>query len=125
AAGETEGINLRIRHEFDSFVLNSQTSFQHNRAKNVFDLSDSLVYTALSPSPPGVIPAYNIAGADIAKLTYGDDTFMQEVRASSLPSDPIAWTAGVNYFRSDWTQGRDSHALTPNFLLLNGIADNH
>lgn len=121
--GESYGVNLRVQHEFDSFMLNTQTAFQRGQSENTFDPTDSLVFGQM---PPGSIvpPPYTVPGADFSTLSLDESSFVQEVRLSSLPESPIAWTAGFNYFRSDYSAGRDAHALTPAFVNLNGIQDN-
>ncbi|MHA0328983.1 TonB-dependent receptor [Sphingomonas melonis] len=121
--GENTGANLRIKHEFESFVLNTQTSYQHSNSRNDFDLTDALVFGKLYQAFPNVT-SYRVPGADNSQLTLGEDSFLQEFRVSSLPESPIGWTAGINYFRSASTAGRNSRASTATFSTLNGIQDN-
>lgn len=122
--GEMGSGNLRIRHEFDSFVLNSQTAFQRVTSSTANDATDALVYSRM-PQRPGAIPTYAIPGADILDFSLAENTFLQEFRASSLPDSPVAWTTGVNYYRMESAAGREGHALTPPFTLQGGLQDNN
>lgn len=122
--GEMGSGNLRIRHEFDSFVLNSQTAFQRSTSSTLNDATDALVYARM-PQRPGTVPTWTIPGADILNFSLRENTFLQEFRASSLPDSPVAWTTGVNYYRLESAAGRDGHALTPPFTLQGGLQDNH
>ncbi|MEL6059214.1 MULTISPECIES: TonB-dependent receptor [unclassified Methylobacterium] len=124
AEGETGSGNLRIRHELDTFVLNSQTAFQRGTSRTDNDATDALVYARM-PRRPGTIAAYAIPGADMLNFSLREDTVLQEFRASSLPDSPFAWTTGINYYRLDSRAGRDGHALSAPFNLQGGVQDNH
>jgi len=118
---ETYGINLRIEHEFDSFSLTSLSSIQRNNSSQLLDLTDGLVFSRLTGLPPS---AFNMPGADVADIGFDETTYLQEIRLSSLPESSFAWTAGVNFYRSEVTSGRDAHTVTPAFLSINGIQNN-
>ncbi|WP_187277739.1 TonB-dependent receptor [Methylobacterium sp. WL18] len=121
--GESRSVNLRIKHEFDGFILNTQTSYQHSGSINIFDPTDDLVFALMPMRGPG-LPSWKVPGADVTRLSLGEDSFLQEMRASSLPDSWASWTAGVNYFRSESSAGRNSRALTPTFFAMNGVQDN-
>lgn len=123
-AGETASANLRVRHTFDGFALDTQTAFQRSTIRNSFDVSDALVYARVSPARPGVTPTYAIPGADVTVFHLRDDTFLQELRATALPASAVAWTVGVNYYRLETTAARASYAQTPPFNSQSGIQDN-
>lgn len=120
--GESYGVNLRVQHEFDSFILNSQTAFRRDTSTQTLDPTDGLVFGAVTGLPPAY---FNIPGADVGITDLAESAFQQEIRLSSLPESPIAWTVGANYFRSDGTAGRDASNLTPTYYNLNGVQDNH
>jgi iron complex outermembrane receptor protein len=122
--GESGSVNLRVRHEFESFLFNSQTAIQRSRSKNTFDPTDALVYEEM-PQVPGTDPTYAIAGADITRFDLRDDTILQEFRASSLQGSSIDWTAGVSYYRLETAARRDAHGLTAPFNTQGGLQDNH
>lgn len=122
--GELGSGNLRIRHEFDSFVLNSQTAFQRGTSRTDNDATDALVYARMSQRP-GAIPTWAIPGADILNFALQENTFLQEFRASSLPDSPVAWTTGVNDYRLESSAQREGRGLTSPFNTQGGLQDNH
>lgn len=115
------GGNFRFRHEFETFALTSITSIQRGTSRQLSDNTDGLVFQALTGQPPS---AFNTPNADNAQTGIGETTYMQEVRASSLPDSDISWTFGGNFYRSESTVTRDGNISTPMFYTLNGTQNN-
>ncbi|TCP32796.1 iron complex outermembrane receptor protein [Sphingomonas sp. BK235] len=124
AIGTTGVANLRVRHAFDSVVLNSQTAFQRSRSSTNSDATDALVF-ARFPRRPGAAATFTVPGADVLGFSNDEDMVLQEVRASSVAGSAVAWTVGLNYVHLAATAGRDGHALTPPFDAQGGRQHNH
>lgn len=108
---EQYGTNLRIQHDFEDFRFTSISSFQSADSHQVMDLADGLVYGDLTRRPP----------EDLSLVDLGENTLFQEFRLSSLEGSAIQWTAGVNYFQSDFDMFRWAENLTnPSFATYSG-----
>ncbi|MEZ2127707.1 MULTISPECIES: TonB-dependent receptor [unclassified Sinorhizobium] len=118
---ETYGFNFRFKHEFENFVLTSLTSIQRNDSTQTLDMTDGLVFSALTGLPASF---FNRSGADTAVIDLGETAYMQEVRFSSLPESEISWTAGTNFYRSEASTDRYANIATPTYYSLNGTQDN-
>lgn len=94
---------LEVRHDFDNFVLTSQTGFQDIGLNGRYDVSDDLLFGAGF----GFVPPH---GAD---LGYSDDSermLSQELRLNSAEGSAIDWVVGLSYFQSDFTSNRDQNS---------------
>lgn len=90
------GAAVKIEHDFDRVRLTSLTSYQDSRSTQPWDLTDGLLYAAMTGLPPA---AFDVPYADFVELIADDRTVQQEVRLSSLADGVFTWTAGINYFR--------------------------
>ena len=63
-------------------------------------------------------------GADLATVGIGENIFMQEVRVSAPQDSRFAWTAGLNYYRSELSADRTGRAVTPAFATTRGYMAN-
>ncbi|WP_425466678.1 TonB-dependent receptor [Pigmentiphaga humi] len=117
------GASLRIEHEFDRVRLTSLTSYQDDRSFQPFDLTDGLIYAAMTGQPQAL---FNVPYADYVGIHFREKTFQQELRLSSLEEGGFTWTAGVNYFRSRFTNDTQAVASPAafNFQAQNGTQDN-
>jgi len=91
------GASLKVEHEFDRVRLTSLTSVQDDRSFQPMDLTDGLIYAAMTGQPQAL---FNVPYADYVSARFREKTFQQELRLSSLAGGALAWTAGLNYFRS-------------------------
>ncbi|MFK0278408.1 TonB-dependent receptor [Ensifer sp. NPDC090286] len=108
---EQYGSNLRIEHDFDSFRFTSISSFQSMDSHQVMDLADGLVFGN----------SVNAPRDDLSLVDLGEDTIFQEFRLSSMEGAGIQWTAGVNYFQSDFDMLRRAENLkTSSFATYSG-----
>lgn len=115
------GVNLKVRHEFDWAALESVTTYQNNYSRQIFDPADGLVFANLTGLPTSF---FNVPGADLANLGIGETIFTQELRLSAPPGSAVAWTAGLNYFRSALSMDRGGQATTPAFATIRGFMAN-
>jgi len=115
------GVNLKIRHEFGPAVLDSVTCYQRNNSSQIFDPADGLVFSKLTGLPARF---FNVPGADLADIAIGESIFLQEFRLSAPRESAVAWTAGLNYFRSELSADRTGRATTPAFASIRGFMDN-
>jgi len=117
------GASLKVEHEFDRVRLTSLTSYQDDHSFQPFDLTDGLIYAAMTGRPQSV---FNAPYADYVDINFREKTFQQELRLSSLEDGVFTWTAGINYFRSHFTN--DTWAVASpaafNFQTQNGTQDN-
>ncbi|WP_051247933.1 TonB-dependent receptor [Inquilinus limosus] len=118
---ETTGVSLRIRHEFEGFAFTSLTGAQRDRSSQRMDLTDGLVFARMTGLPSSV---FDVPGADIADIDFDQTSILQEFRLTSLPDSAVAWTAGVNFYRSAFSSDRNGRAVTPAFLSVNGAQAN-
>lgn len=100
------GGSVRVDRDFDRFRLTSLTSYQDSRNVQRFDLTDGLIYSALSKRPASL---FDVPGADQTEMRFGESTFQQEVRLNSRDNSPVMWTAGINYFHAHFTN--DTNAV--------------
>ncbi|MCW5321221.1 TonB-dependent receptor [Verminephrobacter aporrectodeae subsp. tuberculatae] len=117
------GGSLKVEHDFDTVRLTSMTSYQESRSFQPFDLTDGLIYSALTGRPQAL---FNLAYADYSDIHFKEKTAQQELRLSSQDGGRLAWTAGFNIFRSRFAN--DSWAIASpaafNFAMLNGTQAN-
>lgn len=117
------GASLKVEHEFDRVRMTSLTSYQDDRSFQPFDLTDGLIYSAMTRQPPAL---FNVPYADYVGVRFREKTLQQELRLSSLGDGALDWTAGINYFRSRFTND-STMAASPaafNFQTQNGTQDN-
>lgn len=115
------GVNLKINHQFESVVFDSVTTLQRNTSFQQLDPVDGLVFAKLTGLPAS---AFNIAGSDLSKLDIDENIYTQEFRLSSPRDRAVAWTAGVNFFRSEVGMDREGQATTPAFATTRGLMNN-
>jgi len=118
------GASVKVEHDAARVRLTSLTSYQDSLSTQALDLTDALLYSAMTGAPQA---AYNIPYADYTHFRYHEKTLQQELRLSSLDdAAPLTWTAGVNVFRSDFTSALSSRASPAafNFSTQNGAQDN-
>ncbi|MGE6785862.1 TonB-dependent receptor [Ensifer adhaerens] len=108
---EQYGANLRIEHDFDSFRLTSISSIQSFDSHQVMDLADGLIFGGSVNGP----------GEDMSRVDLAEKTIFQELRLSSHDEDHVQWTAGINYFQSNFDMFRWAKNLTnPSFYTYGG-----
>ena len=111
------GSNLRIEHDFDAFRFTSLSSFQTTDTGQRMDLADGLIFGALG-IPPSLL---NVPGENLSLSELRERNLFQEFRLSSLEGAAVQWTAGVNYFRSDFDMRRWAENITiPSFATYSG-----
>ena len=117
------GASLKVEHDFDKTRLTSLTSFQDSRSFQPFDLTDGLIYSAMTGRPQAL---FNVPYADYADIRFREKTAQQEFRLSSLGNAAFTWTGGLNAFRSQFTNDTWSVASPAafNFQTQNGTQDN-
>lgn len=117
------GASLKVEHEFDRTVLTSLTSYQDSRSTQAFDLTDGLIYSAMTGRPSSV---FDVPYADFADIRFGEQTWQQELRLSSPESSAAEWVAGVNYFHSSFDNNTVATASPAafNFQTQNGTHAN-
>ncbi|MFT3803823.1 MAG: TonB-dependent receptor [Burkholderiaceae bacterium] len=117
------GASLKIEHEFERVRLTSLTSYQDDRSFQPFDLTDGLIYAAMTRRPQAL---FDMPYADYVSIRFREKTFQQELRLSSLEGGAFNWTAGINYFRSRFTNDTQAVASPAafNFQTQNGAQDN-
>ncbi|MFK0375180.1 TonB-dependent receptor [Pandoraea sp. NPDC090278] len=117
------GASLKVEHEFSAMRLTSLTSFLNSRSTQPFDLTDGLIYSAMTGRPQSV---YNVPNADLADIHFRENTVQQEFRLSSLDGGPFAWTTGVNLFHSNFSNETTAVASPAafNFQTQNGAQNN-
>lgn len=119
---ENYGVNFRFEHAFDTFRLTSVSSVQRTDTSAVMDLTDSLIYPAFIGLPPSIL---NDPHENITHARFGETTYYQEVRLGSLEDAALKWTAGVNFFRSEYTTDKTGENITyPFFAAYAGHQDN-
>ncbi|MFT4065546.1 TonB-dependent receptor [Paraburkholderia sp.] len=98
------GANLRIEHTFDSFQFTSLSSVSRTDVRQLLDNTDGLIFGAILDLPPS---AFADPTKNLLSFNLGDTEYYQELRVSSLPEQPVLWTAGVNFFRSVFSTATD------------------
>ncbi|MDQ8732306.1 TonB-dependent receptor domain-containing protein [Bradyrhizobium sp. LHD-71] len=114
---ESENYNLKIRHDFGSMVFESVSNFQHTTSLQLSDLTDSLVFSKLTGLPPAV---FSVPGADLASIGINENTWLQELRLSASKDSSVAWTAGLNFFRTEVALDGNARSVTPAFATATG-----
>jgi len=118
------GASVKVEHDLDRVRLTSLTSYQDSQSIQPLDLTDAFLYSAMTGAPQAT---YNIPYADYTHFRYQEKTAQQEFRISSLDdSAPLAWTAGINLYRSEFTSDLTSRASRAafNFATQNGTQAN-
>lgn len=114
--------NLRIEHSFDTFRITSISSIQKNSCEQDLDLTDSLIFSKLLGIPRAGL---EVDGEDAYFGKIDESRYYQEFRLSSFEDEPVAWTAGVNAFRSSSSvHTRGENFTLPNFSAFSGRQDN-
>jgi iron complex outermembrane receptor protein len=67
---------------------------------------------------------FSVPNADVANIGIKENTWMQEFRLSSIKDSAVAWTTGVNYYRTDVAVDGNAHSATPAFATATGIRNN-
>lgn len=93
------GASVRLEHDFPLLKLTAVSSYQDSSNRQVFDLSDALINVAMTHRPAAV---FNVPGADMSSMNLHEKTMMQELRLNAPADSSLQWTAGLNYFRSDF-----------------------
>ncbi|XAH25598.1 TonB-dependent receptor [Xylophilus sp. GW821-FHT01B05] len=117
------GASLKVEHGFERFKLTSLTSYEDSRSFQPMDMTDGLIYSALTGRPQSL---FDVPYADYAAINFRDKTWQQELRLSSVEGSALAWTAGVNYFHSSFGNDTTSQASAAafNFATQNGAFTN-
>lgn len=117
------GASLKVEHDFDKVRLTSLTSYQDDHSFQPFDLTDGLIYSAMTGQPQAL---FNVPYADYGDIHFREKTAQQEFRLSSLGEGAFTWTAGVNVFRSRFSNDTIAVASPAafNFQTQNGTQDN-
>ncbi|WP_245488492.1 TonB-dependent receptor [Mesorhizobium sp. Pch-S] len=109
------GANLRIERAFESFRLTSISSIQRYGSESRMDLIDGLLWPGF---PAGMI---NDPHADMFYSDSRETDYFQELRLSSPEGSATKWTAGFNFFRSEFGVGTYGENVTfPGFELFSG-----
>ena len=118
------GASLKVEHDMDRLRLTSLTSYQDNRSFQPMDLTDGLIYAAMTRQPQSL---YDRPYADYVDIHFHERTLQQELRLSSLDDGPVNWTAGLHVLHSRFTNQAEAAASPAafNFQAQNGAQDNH
>lgn len=114
---------FKLEHFFDTMYLTSLTSYQDDNSFQPLDMTDALIYSAMTTRPRNY---YDIPYADYAALNFKERTLQQEIRLSSLDDELFSWTGGVNFYHSSFI-GNSWSVASPaafNFQKQNGIQNN-
>ena len=108
---ENYGGTFRFEHNFDSFNITTISSIHKLNINTYQDNQDMLIYQAYL----GLSPAQtNRRDQNIGGGHQKETSYLQEIRLSSLDEAEIKWTAGVNYYRSEYSDFNDgSKTLNP------------
>ncbi len=117
------GGSVKVEHEFEDFTLTSLTSYLDSRSTQAFDLTDGLIYSAMTGRPASV---FNTPYADFADIHFREQTWQQEFRLSSPETSALGWTVGANYFHSSFANDTQANASPAafNFQTQNGTHAN-
>jgi iron complex outermembrane receptor protein len=118
---ENQNYNFKIRHDFGPMIFESVSNFQRTTSFQVTDLTDSLVFAKLTGLPPAF---FSTPGADLAKIGINENTWLEEVRLSGPKGSAVAWTTGLNFYRTEAALGGDARSVTPAFATATGIRNN-
>ncbi|MGE3923842.1 MAG: TonB-dependent receptor [Lautropia sp.] len=118
-----DGASLKAEHDFGRVRFTSLTSYQDARSFQPFDLTEGFLYAAMTGRPQA---AFDVPYADYAGARFREKTAQQEFRLSSRVDGTFTWTAGINLFRSRFSN--DTLAVASpaafNFQTQNGTQDN-
>lgn len=103
------GVNLRIEKNLRSVRFTSITSHQRYRARTAMDLTDSVLFPPFLGLPGEVM---NDPNENIVHGTFGETSWFQEFRLSSVEGSPVMWTAGLNHLRSSYDSGNNGESIT-------------
>lgn len=117
------GATLKVEHDMQRLRLTALTSYQDNRSFQPMDLTDGLIYAAMTRQPQSL---YDRPYADYVDIRFHERTLQQELRLSSLEDGPVSWTAGINVLHSRFTNAAQAVASPAafNFQSQNGAQDN-
>ncbi|MGE3149761.1 MAG: TonB-dependent receptor [Pseudorhodoplanes sp.] len=118
---ENQNYNLKVRHDFGSMIFESISNFQRTTSFQVSDLTDSLVFSKLTGLPQAFFSA---AAADVANIGISENTWMQEMRLSAPKDSAVAWTTGLNFFRTEVAVDGNARSVMPVFATATGIRAN-
>ncbi|MFC0709606.1 TonB-dependent receptor [Azorhizophilus paspali] len=118
---ESYGLNLRVSRALDWANLESLSSIQYSTFKQKLDMTDSVLYSALTGLSPA---AFDTAG-DLYKGTLRDTALMQELRLSSLEDGYLQWVTGINLWYSEFDANTKGLGFTqPRFAVFSGSQKN-
>lgn len=117
---ENGGLSLRIDRESESIRLTILSSVQRTDGNSAMDLTDSVIYGAFG-YPASVL---NVSGENLMLGRSRETDFFQEMRFSSLDGSRVAWTAGANVFRSEFTTESIGENVASSFAAYSGRQDN-
>lgn len=117
------GTSLKVEHDFRSVRLTSLSSYKDSRSIQPFDLTDGLIYSAMTSRPEAL---FDLPYADYADIRFRERSMQQEIRLSSRDKGRFNWTAGLNFYRSQFSNDTVAVASPAafNFQTQNGIQDN-
>lgn len=117
------GTSLKVEHDFDKVRLTSLTSYQDDHSLQPMDLTDGLIYSAMTHRPQSL---YDVPYADYVDVHFRERTVQQELRLGSLGNGPFTWTGGINLFHSRFTNDTSAVASPAafNFQAQNGTQNN-
>jgi iron complex outermembrane receptor protein len=119
---ENQSYNLKVRHDFGAVIFESVSNVQRTTSFQISDLTDSLVFSKLTGLPPAF---FSVPGADLANIGINENTYLQEVRLSAPKDSAVAWTTGLNVFRTEAALNGDARSVTPAFVTATGIRNNN
>lgn len=103
--------SLEVEHDFDSVILTSVSSFHRNEQEFTSDLTDALIFGAVTGLPPS---AFDTPGESVREAEVTDEAFQQELRVASAEDAEIQWLLGGNVYHSDFRlEGDDRDPFSP------------
>lgn len=114
---ENYGGTFRFEHNFEAFQLTTISAIHKLNIDTYQDNQDMLIYQAYMGLPPSQTNRrdQNVGGGNQSETSY-----LQEVRLSSLAQQEIKWTAGINYYRSEYSAFLDG-SKTANPPAFSGL----
>lgn len=110
--------SLEIEHDFDSAILTSVTSFHSNEQTFTSDLTDALIFGAVTGFPAAT---FDTPGESVRDATVSEEAYQQELRIASPEDTRIQWLFGGNIYYSDFElEGDDRDPFSP---FNNGTVD--
>lgn len=111
------GVSAKLEKPLGFADLTSITAANGFRTDQLLDDTDGLIYGPLFGLPPQDF----LEPLSFSDWEEDEARFFQELRLSSLAGEPVEWTAGVVYFRSDLDVALDNRStFSP---VLNGDRD--